>query len=105
MKNLKVISIGFVLMFFVFALHGQTEKGNVLLGGEAKLNFTFQQIDDHEKNTFGESRNQNGLMYYRILSTITIIHIIDRFVWRQAKFRRIIGTKFFKIFIRTQKSK
>ena len=61
MKNLKVISIGFVLMFFVFALNGQTEKGNVLLGGEAKLNFTFQQIDDHEKNTFGEFSPQIGI--------------------------------------------
>ena len=61
MKNLKVISIGFVLMFFVFALNGQTEKGNVLLGGEAKLNFTFQQIDDHEKNTFRELSPQIGI--------------------------------------------
>ena len=61
MKNLKVISIGFVLMFFVFAMNGQTEKGNVLIGGEAKLNFTFQQIDDTGKNTYGEFSPQMGV--------------------------------------------
>ena len=48
-------------MFFVFALHGQTEKGNALLGGEAKLNFIFQQIDDPGKNTYGEFSPQIGI--------------------------------------------
>lgn len=40
MRNLKVISIGFVLLCFVVSLHGQTEQGKVLLGGETKLSFT-----------------------------------------------------------------
>jgi len=41
MKNLKIISIGFVFFCFVISLKGQTEQGNVLLGGETKLAFTF----------------------------------------------------------------
>lgn len=61
MKNLKVISIGFVFMFFVLALHGQTEKGHVLIGGEAKLNFTFQKIDYTGKKTYGEFSPQIGI--------------------------------------------
>jgi hypothetical protein len=40
MRTLKIISIGFVLLCFMVSLHGQTEKGNVMLGGETKLTFT-----------------------------------------------------------------
>ena len=60
MKNLKVISIGFVLMFFVFALNGQTEKGSVLLGGENILDFTSRKDDDNDKRTFAELSPQIG---------------------------------------------
>ena len=60
MKNLKVISIGFVLMFFVFALNGQTEKGNVLIGGENILDFTSRKDDDNDKRTFAELSPQIG---------------------------------------------
>ena len=64
MKNLKVISIGFVLMFFVLAMHGQTEKGNVLLGGDTKLDITSQKMDVTDnairKSTFIELSPQIG---------------------------------------------
>ena len=64
MKNLKVISTGFVLMFFVLALQGQTEKGNVLLGGDTKLDITSQKMDVTDnairKSTFIELSPQIG---------------------------------------------
>ena len=60
MKNLKVISTGFVLMFFVFALNGQTEKGNVLLGGENILDFTSRKDDDNDKRTYADLSPQIG---------------------------------------------
>lgn len=41
MKNLKIISVGFVLFCFVISLKGQTEQGNVLLGGESYLSFAY----------------------------------------------------------------
>ena len=64
MKNLKVISTGFVLMFFVLALQGQTEKGNVLLGGDTKLDITSQKMDVTDnairRSTFIELSPQIG---------------------------------------------
>lgn len=41
MKIFKILSIGLVLFSIGFEANAQTEKGNFLLGGESKLNFTF----------------------------------------------------------------
>lgn len=41
MKVFKILSIGLVLFSMGFETNAQTEKGNFLLGGESKLNFTF----------------------------------------------------------------
>ncbi len=40
MKILKFILSGFISMFLVFTVLGQTNQGNILIGGESNLNFS-----------------------------------------------------------------
>lgn len=55
MKNLKIISIGFILFSFVNSLKGQTEQGSILLGGESKLSFT--SLNSKWKTDYDEGDN------------------------------------------------
>jgi outer membrane protein len=60
MTNLKILSIGFVMLCFVISLKGQTEQGNVLLGGETKLNFTSMNSKwktDDDNGEYGKTTN------------------------------------------------
>lgn len=44
MRTFKILSIGLLFLSVVFTVNAQTEKGNLLIGGSTKLNFTHINV-------------------------------------------------------------
>lgn len=61
MKNLKSFLGVFILMLFVFSVHGQTTRGTILIGGES--NFDLSLMNSKWKSDGGSGSNSNTLSF------------------------------------------